>query len=489
MRYTLRPDQVDVLEQVKALYRSGTRRVIIFMATGAGKTVTAAYIVEGAVNKGNRVLFLAHRRELIFQSSEKLGNLGIRHGIIMGAVPTSPLEPVQVASVQSAIHRNLGNYDVIVVDECHHARSDSYHQILDRYPNAAILGLSATPYRLDGKGLGEMFQAIVPGLSTRDLIDQGKLVPFRVFAPPTIDMRGAAHHGREFAKEEMSRCLGTKVYGDILKHWQLHGRGLPTVLFAASVQQSEELVAAFKAAGVAAAHVDASTLPGKRDAALKALATGSLEVLSNVGILTEGWDCPPAACGIISRPTESLCLHMQMDGRLLRTFPGKTEAIILDHVGNHQRHGFPTDERELDLDGLKRRSKKGIETPATVRTCPKCYACMPGGVATCPQCGYVFVIEGREITYKLDVQLQELKPGPLKPWQRDMGREVRPDAPAEPKTRKDPATYYAEKLAIARERGYDRRWADHQFQFAFGKFPSFGKEEIEEKKPKRSWSW
>ena len=490
MRYVLRPDQEEVLQKVKALFVQGARRVILFLPTGAGKTVIASHVVEGAVSKGNRVLFLAHRRELIFQSSEKLANLGVSHGIIMGSHPTSPSASVQVASVQTAVRRNLGNFQVVIVDECHHARSDSYQEILNRYPQSAILGLSATPYRLDGKGLGKIFQEIVPGLGTRDLINAGHLVPFRVFAPPTIDMRGAKIRGGDFAREEMSRCMGTKIYGDILRHWQNHGRGLPTVLFAASVQQSEELVAEFRGAGVAAAHIDASTLPAKRDEALKALASGNLELLSNVGILTEGWDCPPAACGIMARPTASLCLHVQMVGRMLRTFQGKTGAIILDHAGNHLRHGFVTDDREIDLDGLKKRSKKDGEVKVpSVRICPSCYACMPGATLVCPQCGHVFEATGREIRYNRASILQEIKPGPLKSWQRDMGREVYPDAPKKPRTKKDPATYYAEKLAIARERGYNLRWADHQFMATFGKWPSFGKGQIEEKSPKRSWAW
>jgi superfamily II DNA or RNA helicase len=284
--------------------------------------------------------------------------------------------------------------------------------------------------------------------------------------------------------------MGTKIYGDILRHWQNHGRGLPTVLFAASVQQSEELVAEFRGAGVAASHIDASTPPAKRDEALKALASGSIEVLSNVGILTEGWDCPPAACGIMARPTASLCLHIQMVGRTLRTFPGKTGSIILDHAGNHLRHGFVTDDRDIDLEGLKKRGKKdGEEAVPSVRTCPKCYACMPSLTLVCPSCGHVFENTGREITYKRETNLQEIKPGPLKSWQRDMGREVRPDAPQAPRTKKDPATYYAEKLSIARERGYNVRWADHQFKATFGTWPTFTKEQVEEKQPERSWSW
>ena len=467
------------------------RRVILFAPTGAGKTVIASHLIAGAANKGNRTLFLAHRRELIKQCSEKLEGMGVHHGIIMGTHPTTPLASVQVGSVATCINRNLGDFGLIIIDECHHARSESYHRILDRYPNAAVIGLSATPYRLDGKGLGEIFNAIVTVRKPRELIEEGFLVPFRVFAPSVIiDTSGWRITGGDFNKKFLEEnCCSSKIYGDIVNDWFQHGRGMPTVLFAASVKQSEELCEAFRGRGAAIAHIDANTETLKRDSALKALHSGNIEIVSSVGILTEGWDCPPASCCILARPTASVCLHIQMIGRVLRNFPGKTHALILDHAGNHFRHGFITDDREISLSGLKKKEKKidPTEKIGSVRTCPKCYLCMPSGTLVCSACGHIFKVDER----KLKVVASPMKE--LKPWERDMGKEFDPDAEEKPRyqPKDSPEDYYAKMRQIARDRGYSPKWADHRFQAVFGKWPQFTHESVEShsKNVRKGWSW
>ena len=486
--YKLREFQSEAIELGRDSFRRGQKRIIFFLATGAGKTVIATHMIANATKKGIKTLFLAHRRELIKQCSSKLAALGISHGIIMADEPLSPLASVQVGSVQTVVRRcNIGDYGIIFLDECHHCRSESYHRILDRFPNAAIVGLSATPYRLDGKGLGEIFQEIISTRSVSQLTTDGFLVPCRVFAPSKIDMSGVKITGGDYNRAQMEqRCCSPKIYGDIVSDWLSRGRGRPTVLFAASVKQSQDLVEKFRAAGIKAKHVDANTPTLERDATLQALGTGNLEIVSNVGILTEGWDCPPASCAILARPTASTCLHVQMIGRVLRPFENKTDALILDHAGNHYRHGFITDAREVSLDGLKKRKKKDDAKKTTgVRICPKCYLCMPSGTPICASCGHVFQVETR----KMQTVASELKE--LHPWQSGMLQDYDPNAKPEPKysPKGEPAEWFSKKLQVARERGYSPRWAYHQFQVAWGYWPNFAPQEIKKNPMKGRWSW
>jgi superfamily II DNA or RNA helicase len=486
--YSLREYQEQAVEAIREFYRRQKKRVILYMATGAGKTVVASHVIFGASSKGNRTLFLAHRRELIKQCSNKLDEMGIPHGIIMGNHPVNPRAMVQVGSVATCVNRELGEFGLIIIDECHHARSDSYHKIIDRYPNAAVIGLTATPYRLDGKGLGVLFNEIITVKTVRDLISDGFLTPFRVFAPSIIDTTGWKITGGDFNKKFLEEhCQTPKIYGDIVRDWMAHGRGRPTVMFAASVKQSEDLVAAFRAVGVSAVHVDALTPADKRDSALAALGSGSVEIVSNVGILTEGWDCPPASCAILARPTASLQLHIQMIGRILRTFKGKIDALVLDHAGNHFRHGFVTDDREISLDGVKKREKKTAGSVGSVRTCPKCYLCMPSGTFRCSGCGHEFKPDER----KIKVVASDLKE--LKPWEKDMGRTVDPEAPKEPryKSKSTPEEYYAKMALAAREKGYSIGWAKHRFHAVFGYYPTFSADTVKtvQSKLPKGWSW
>ncbi len=485
--FTLRKFQADAIELARNLFREGKRRIIMFFPTGSGKTVIAAHMIASATAKGQKILFLAHRRELIRQCSDKLHALGIGHGIIMANEPLSPRASVQVASIQTVIRRrDIGEFGLIFLDECHHCRSESYHRVLDRFPQAAVVGLSATPYRLDGKGLGEIFQTIVSTRTVKDLTADGFLVPARVFAPSKIDMRGVKITGGDFNKQQMeAACCSTTIYGDIFSDWMKRGRGRPTVLFAVSVKQSQELCEKFQSAGVVAKHVDATTPPLDRDAILKSLGNGEIEILSNVGILTEGWDCPPASCAILARPTMSTCLHIQMIGRVLRPFRGKTDALILDHAGNHYRHGFITDVREVTLEGLKRKPKKENSKTPSVRICPKCYLCMPSGSPCCPACGHVFETETREIKM-VDADLHELRP-----WQDGMLKPFDPDAPKETKYRPrgEPGEWFARKLQQAKESGKNPRWAYHVFRSVWGYWPDFTPQHIQKQPLKRSWSW
>jgi len=383
----LRPYQSQGIDRLRAAYAQGARAVLCVAPTGAGKTVVASEIIRQAVAKGTRVLFLAHRTELIDQCAGKLQENAVEHGVIQGTRPQRPEAPVQVASVQTLARRQqIPDVDLIVTDECHHQTAASYQRITGRYPDARLLGLTATPYRLDGSGLGTIYQAMEVLATIPELIAGGFLVPPEVWGTPrTPDMQGVRRRGGDFAQGEAADMVDRPhLVGDVVRTWADRALDRTTVVFAASVEHSRHLVAAFNAAGVRAAHLDAQTPADDRALVLAGLAGGRLSAVSNVGLLTEGWDLPRCACVSMARPTASRGLYMQMAGRGLRTCQGKDDCLILDHVGNTARHGFVTDHQSFTLaDGAQE-----PQGPAPARMCPRCYAYQPSALRSCQRCGY-----------------------------------------------------------------------------------------------------
>lgn len=461
--FVLRPYQEQAVSNVIAAIKRGVRRIIIRAGTGAGKTVIASRIIHGSQAKGKRVLFLAHRAELIFQCSQKLADMDVHHGIIMGTYPQSVTARVHIASVSTLVNRQYPDPDIIIIDECHHARAGSYEKIIARYPKALLIGLTATPARLDGKGLGTLFDEIVDVSSYTDLIEAGYLVPFRIFEPTNIDFSGVKTVAGDFNKKQAhERLAKSKIYGDILEHWQRLAADRSTILFAASVEDSKRLVDSFTAAGVVACHVDGTTKAEERKKSFDGFRSGKIQVLCNVGIATEGTDLPVASCIVLANPTKSLVLHHQMVGRGLRINPGKQDCLILDHVGNHGRLGWIDDEILWTLDCQKMTRNKTRETTAPIRTCPKCYYCMKGGTNVCERCGHEFKVKSRE-PKKVDAELKEA---------------TRSGAPKTYTTHKDELTFLAEKMLTARRKSYRPGWAMVQFKMVFGRYPRLSNEDV-----------
>ena len=379
---TPRPYQVQGIESARKLIAEGVRKILLVLATGGGKTCVAALIAQGAVTKGKRILFIGPRREIIAQAFWKLIEAGIPEqscGVIMadGVIPHAvtrepylakrPNAPVQVASIQTLANRRLPPADVVFVDEAHHATSSTWSTVIAHYTatGAVVVGLTATPCRADGCGLGKWFDRLHVIASFADLASQGFLVTPRVFTTP---------HGPDLSKVKITKTgdydqdqLATTMrdralVGDVVEHWKRHAEGRTTAVFAASVEHSRDLCAAFRAAGIPADHIDALTHPDERDRALTRLARGETKVLCNMGVVTEGWDLPRCKCVVLARPTKSLSLFLQMAGRGLRPWEG-VSAILLDHAGAVHEHGFPSDEREWSLEGrVKRKSAPSVRT-------------------------------------------------------------------------------------------------------------------------------
>jgi superfamily II DNA or RNA helicase len=353
----LRPYQEKVIEDFDRAIAEGKRCIILVCPTGGGKTVIGAAIIRRPHEKRRGVLVLAHRREIITQTSAKLHAHGIPHGIIQAGVQPRPLEHVQIASIQTlwvrAMHMGrmeLPPADLLVIDECHHAPAETYKKIIDAYPDAILLGLTATPCRGDGRGLGGIFDAIVECPQVAELIQQGHLVKTRVYAPAEPDLKGVRVQAGDYVENQLAdRMDRPKLIGDIVTHWHRYGERRKTVCFAVNVRHSVHLKDEFIRSGVRAEHIDGGTPKAERDATLARLASGEIELVTNCMVLTEGWDMPEVGCCILARPTKKMGLYRQMIGRVLRPAEGKTNAIILDHSGAVFRHGFAEDPVEWTL--------------------------------------------------------------------------------------------------------------------------------------------
>ena len=458
----LRLYQIAAIDALRASLRDGHRAPICVAPTGAGKTTIAAWMIESAVARGKRVLFLAHRKELIDQAHRRLAEYGVPSGGGMGDDPrTDHRMPVQVASVPTLIRRPPLSPapDIIVTDECHRAPGASNSKVLAMYPAAVVIGLTATPFRLDGRGLGEVFDDIVVVTNPDTLVAEGFLVAPRVFSPWRPDLKGVATVAGDWNQEQLgARCR--EGCGDVLDAWKRHaGPGTSTLAFAVTIEHSMALLDTFTGAGVSVAHVDGTTPKGERDAGLGphgTLARGEVDVVCNVGVLTEGFDCPAVSCVVLARPTQSRALYLQMVGRGLRPFAGKDSALLLDFGANVARHGWPTDDLSAWYT-LEGRMPKSKEDAASVKTCKGCYAIFPSTVPwPCPACGWM---PEEKPEYKAD----ERKGVELAETQRLKATSVE----GMKRARKDFEFWEGQRL----QRGYAKGWVAHRFKGKYGYWP------------------
>lgn len=455
----LRPYQTTAVDAIRTAFRSGSKAPLLVMPTGAGKTVCFSDIARSATGRGTRTGILTHRTELLKQASDKLAKFGVEHGIIApGHTPTGDL--IQVASVQTLARRldRIKPFDLIIIDEAHHTTAGTWRTILAANPAAAIIGVTATPVRTDGQGLGTqgggVFDTLINGPSISDLIKQGYLVPPRVFAPPIqFSLSGVHKRGGDFVRSEIEQRIDKPVItGDAVKHYTRICHGAPAIAFCASVLHAQHVAEEFRAAGYRAASIDGNMDPVTRARLIAGLGEGRVDVLTSCEIVSEGTDIPVVTAAILLRPTESMGLYLQQVGRVLRPADNKPAAIILDHVGNCMRHGFPDDDREWSLDGIvkKPRGKDDDEVPAVqARQCPVCFALhRPADV--CPRCGHIYqpdLVKPQEV----DGELSEITPEQaalMKERRRLQERRARSEA---------------DLAELARARGYKNpdKWAKH----------------------------
>jgi len=371
---SLRPYQVHAINETRQRM-SRVRSVLINAPTGAGKTILACQIIKQAVEKRRRVLFLAHRRELIDQCAAKLDEAGVlHHGVILAghSKARAPHAPVQVASIQTLMRRELPPADLVIIDEAHRAMANSYQTLLANYPVAKVIGLTATPERLDGKGLADLFEDMVVVSTIPDLIAEGFLVAPDCYGAPSggPDLSRVKKQRGDYHEGQLQAAMDTKeLTGELLTNWQRLAGGCKTIVFATGIEHSQHIVGQFQAAGVNAAHLDGATPMAQRQQIIRDWRTGSLQVVSNVMVLTEGFDYPELECCVLARPTQSVAIYLQAVGRVMRPASGKDKALVLDHAGCFNAHGLPFEHREWTLEGEAERRKRDQALPTLCRVC------------------------------------------------------------------------------------------------------------------------
>lgn len=388
------------------------RRVLLVSPTGSGKTVIAVKLL--LVLKPKRVLWVAHRIELLRQARAELIAAGVPKediGILSGTERSNEDARILIASVDMFRTRPVGplNPDVVVIDEAHRGAAKSYQEIIYALPKAKVLGLTATPWRLDGTPLGDTFEEMVVAAGQSELILGGFIASPITYGIPHEKakqlVKGLSKSDGDFSgKAAGQRMMRGKLMGDLVSERQRLAAGRPTIVFAASREYGKKLVERFHKAGVSVAYLDGESFAEDRKAATSGLANGKVEVVVNVDVLSEGFDCPPVTCIVLARPTKSLTRFLQQVGRGNR--PHKSQRpIVLDHAGNCWRFGLPQSEREWSLDGRAKAPGKG---PAPIRVCVECEALIPAGARICPECGAEQPVNERE-QEEIDNELRRLQ--------------------------------------------------------------------------------
>ena len=449
----LRPYQQRAIDNIKRSLICGNRRVGLMLATGGGKTRIAAAIIQGAIDKGKKVIFVVDRKTLVNQSSKAFYEHEIDHGIIQADHPMyRPWESLQVCSIQTLMRRKTPDADLVIIDEFH----DHYKHVtkmMQQWSLIPFIGLSATPFT---KGLGKHWDDLVIGATTSALIEGGYLVKPVIFAPPSIDTKGLHLQNGDYAKKEVAeRVKSTKITADIVDTYLSKGEGRKTILFPANVAHSKDCVNQFNLAGIPSAHIDAHTPDEEREKIFDQLKDGEILLLSSVGVLQKGFDETSVSCIILARPTKSLALYIQMVGRGLRGHEGKEDCIILDHAGNVERLGWPDDPLPSELNNgdktenqATKENEEKKEAELKPKRCPSCNHLVKAEIFTCPKCDHIFSRKS-----KVEVESGELK-------------ELKRTPPNEKRD------FYAQLLYITHQKGYSPGWAAWRFKEKFGHWPA-----------------
>lgn len=426
----LREYQTELIARTRKSWATGHKRPCIVLGCGGGKSVIVAEIARKTTENNKRVLFIVHRKELCDQIQKTFEWWGV------------DMNFCTIGMVQTVTRRltKIRPPSLIITDENHHCLANSYRRIYEAFPDAYCVGVTATPVRLDGSGLGDVNDDLVVGPPTRWLIDNGYLAPYQYYSVKLIDADALKTKRGEY--DLTGVVLDRKIYGDVIQSYRKFADRLKAICYCPSIPYSEQMAERFRAAGIPAAHIDGSTDKHERDRIIADFRAGKIQVICNVDLISEGFDVPDCGAAILLRPTKSLTLYIQQAMRCMRYKPGKT-AVIIDHVGNVFRHGFPDDDRDWDL--YAKPDKKTRKKPEVrAKECPNCMAAVPSAAAECPHCGYKFRTEGREIEEDGSAKIEEIK-------------RITADY-----TRPGDCRSYRELLEYAKNHGYRPGWAWYQ---------------------------
>ena len=435
----LRPYQNDLVEDVRSAWHSGYRAPCIVLGCGGGKSCIVAEIARRTTWNGKRVLFIVHRKELVEQIEKTFRDWGVLMDLCM------------VGMVQTVTRRlrKIPRPALIITDENHHSLAQSYQRIYEYFDTVPRVGVTATPVRLNGDGLGDVNDKLIIGKPTKWLIENHFLAPYDYYAPSVADLTGLHTKMGEYVKADIEKAMiQNTVFGDVVRWYRKLAEGKKAVCYCASIRHSMATAAAFRDAGISAAHIDGDTPKAERSHIISAFRSGEITILCNVDLISEGFDVPDCECAILLRPTHSLTLYIQQSMRCMRYREGK-RAVIIDHVGNYARHGMPDDDREWTLEKKERRSlnEREAEQEEKVRQCPECFftfSAEAGAKNVCPHCGYVFPKREREVNTDEAGELIKVE-----------GFRLIYDGP-------ESCSSYLELLNYARTHGYKPGWAYYQ---------------------------
>ncbi|MDQ5928278.1 MAG: hypothetical protein QG594_52, partial [Bacteroidota bacterium] len=401
----LREYQKDIIQRIRVSFSENKKRVCVVLPTGTGKTVVFAQIAKMTAENKKHVLILTHRREIHRQTMQKLYDIGIHAGQITTNSIMSHAEPVQCGMVGTVVNRlnKINKPDLIIIDECHHILGNTWQSIVNYYSDVPRIGFTATPQRLDGRGLGEnnLFDNLIIGIQTKEAVKNQFLSYPIIYKPPGIPQSFKIKKG-DFDTKEQETILSEKhIVGDVIQHYKEHLDGLPVVCFCPTVEHSKLMAEQFTSQGYKSYAVYGNMDDKLRDKYILGLSNGDTQILTSCDVISEGVDVPMLAGAILLRKTLSLSLYLQQIGRALRPYPGKDKTIILDHAGNSLIHGHVLQNREWSLYSKKRDTKK---SKPSITECPKCYSVWEGKPSKCLNCNFDFtekIIDKKKIDIKI----------------------------------------------------------------------------------------
>lgn len=385
------------MNQARSQLAKGKKSVLLQSPAGSGKSVMIAEIARLTVAKGGIVMFMVHRKELVNQ---------IKASFMENEVD---LNRCIVQTVGKIAHRLkiLPKPSLIITDETHHSLASTYQKIYTYYSDVPRLGFTATPWRLNGKGLHDVYDAMVLGPKIDWLIENHYLAPYKYYSVKLVDDTKLQKSSTgDYTNKSMDDAVGKTIFGDVVKTYQTKTPNQQAIVYAHSVDYSKAVAQAFRDEGISAAHADAKTPAAERDRIMSDFKSGQLKVLCNVDLISEGFNVPDCSVVIMLRPTESLVLFIQQSMRSMRYKPGK-QATIIDHVANYARFGLPDDDRSWTLsDRPKKHKKKSDAMP--IRTCEFCFAVIPASSTVCPVCGKAIERSQFEMDQDNSVELEEI---------------------------------------------------------------------------------
>jgi superfamily II DNA or RNA helicase len=370
----LRPYQREGITRIFELWRAGKRSVLFQMPTGTGKTILFSEIVSLGYSKGKKILIVVHRKELVDQITSKLQSLEVQTGQIIAGTKADYSKIIQVASIQTLSRRQHPDANLIIIDECHHSKATTYKKLWEIYPDAKFLGVTATPIRLSGEGFEDIFDELITSPPVSHFIENRFLVPIKQIVGSVPDLSTVKRRQGDYIITMLSDVmLDAGLMASLVSTYRKYAEGKSTIVFAVDVEHSKSIVREYRAAGISAEHIDSGTAKDQRAQILEQFRSKKIQVISNVEIITEGFDFPECEAVQLARPTKSVALYLQMVGRVMRPAAGKAVGLVMDHAGLWLEHGLATIDRPWSLKGtalskvnVKVRTEIGVDQEGTL---------------------------------------------------------------------------------------------------------------------------